>query len=83
MPDLSRNDEQAAVQGQGLDGSTLCRVQGLAGDEALLFAQQLHVSTESDDISLRLCIALWTDKQQSTKHRCQWQVQPCTDCHVG
>ena len=69
------------MQGQGLNRSPLCGVQGLAGDEALLLAQQLHVSGESDDIPLRLCIALWTHKQQSAKHRCQWQVQPCTESH--
>ena len=50
MSDLSWYDEEAAVQGQGLDGSPLCGVQGLAGDEALLLAQQLHISGESDDV---------------------------------
>ncbi len=64
------------MQGQGLDGPPLCGVQGLAGDEALLLAQQLHVSGESDDIPLRLCIALWAHEQQPAQHCRQRQVQP-------
>ena len=76
MSDLSWYDEEAAVQGQGLDGSPLCGVQGLAGDEALLLAQQLHISGESDDVPLRLCVALWAHKQHPAQHRCQRQVQP-------
>ena len=64
------------MQGQGLNRSPLCGVQGLAGDEALLLTKQLHISSESDDVPLRLRIALWAHEQQPAQHRRQRQVQP-------
>lgn len=65
------------MQGQRLHGAPLHWVQGVTGDVTLLLHQDVHISTQPDDITFCLLVSLWLNEEQPTEHRCQWQVHPC------